>query len=584
MFISKKLRLRIECDKVVLVLRLMASTLMVSIMIAGCGRQSPGRSYQWPSTDAKFDSIAAGLEIQFNDYAPISEIGTGINQLDSLKQTGDTRANRLMKARSLYWHARYMSRMADHDSAVQLIKLAIQDVDSIEDEYDYLRFEVLRVNEDASSDGSEKFRVYNRALNYSKTIEDPGFEAHVCKQMGNLLGAIKEYDRAFKYFDRADSLHDMLGFNKLVVKNGINRALVLENRNGPGDLEMSDSIMQSLIDHPALAGDTATQSTVFRNIYISTGDKKILLRAYHHVLHNARFRHLRGLYRALLAGHNYMEESYDSTLYYSKLSLEDLPYMSEPAHVAHVWLVNGMSWMIRERPDSALQCRLSYEKYSTEAAALKQDAEVLRLNALNDIASNEAEYKVSIFRRNMLIVLISIVVIAVGVILAFVSNRRSIRMRMAHLKQELELEKSKRKVAAAALTIEEKNNVLGALKQELSEMREIGAIQAGDARHLETTIKAHLVDNDSTETFNAMFDVVNPNFTKRLRELSPDLADNYVKLACYILMELDNKRIATLMMIRPESVRQARWRLSRKLQLPEGVTLETFLRDLNARN
>lgn len=181
----------------------------------------------------------------------------------------------------------------------------------------------------------------------------------------------------------------------------------------------------------------------------------------------------------------------------------------------------------------------------------------------------------------MLILLISVIVVAVTVILGFVSNRRRIRIRMDNLKRELELEKSKRKVAAAALTIEEKNNVLGTLKQELSEMREEGAIRAGDARHLESTIKAHLVDNDSTETFNAMFDVVNPNFTWRLRELSPDMADNYVKLACYIVMELDNKRIAALMMIRPESVRQARWRLSRKLNLPSGTTLEAYLRDLN---
>lgn len=78
-----------------------------------------------------------------------------------------------------------------------------------------------------------------------------------------------------------------------------------------------------------------------------------------------------------------------------------------------------------------------------------------------------------------------------------------------------------------------------------------------------------------------MFDVVNPRFTERLRERCPNLAESYVKLACYIIMELDNKRIAELMMIRPESVRQARWRLGRKLNLGPDESLDAWLRNLN---
>lgn len=554
------------------------------VIVTSCGHGDEAMPYRWPACDAEFDSVAYGLEIKFNDYAPWSDIVADVSRLDSLSAKGAEYSRRLKKSRSLYWHARCESRLADHESAVRYAGLALAEIDSADNEYDWLRNRVLSVVEDPTADGREKFRVLDKALDYSRGVSDPGLESYVSMQLGNLLGSIKEYDRALEYLGRADSLHSVLGFHKIVVKNGINRARVIEERNRPGDQAKADSIMRSLLDNKAMEGDTATQNTVCRNLYISTKEKPLLLRAYSQVLGNQRFRHLRGLYRAMLASHNYFEGNYDSIIYYSTLALEDLPYMKDPSHIAHVWLVNGMSWMVRERADSALQCRLRYEDYYNRATELRQDAEVLRLNALNDISSREAEYKASIYRRNMLILLISVMAVAVAIILGFVSNRRRIRVRMDNLKRELELEKSKRKVAAAALTIEEKNNVLGTLKQELSEMREEGTIRAGDARHLESTIKAHLVDNDSTETFNAMFDVVNPNFTKRLRELSPDLADNYVKLACYIVMELDNKRIAALMMIRPESVRQARWRLSRKLGLSEGTSLESYLRDLNARN
>ena len=80
------------------------------------------------------------------------------------------------------------------------------------------------------------------------------------------------------------------------------------------------------------------------------------------------------------------------------------------------------------------------------------------------------------------------------------------------------------------------------------------------------------------------FEVVNPHFSDKLRAISPDIAESYIKLACYILMELDNKKTARLMMIKPESVHPARWRLRQKLGLKAGESLEDFLRSLNASN
>lgn len=123
--------------------------------------------------------------------------------------------------------------------------------------------------------------------------------------------------------------------------------------------------------------------------------------------------------------------------------------------------------------------------------------------------------------------------------------------------------------------------MLTAIRSELSEMRQEGEIKEGSARKLESTIKSHLLESDNDETFREMFDVLNPGFTERLRERCPDLADSYVNLASYILMELDNKRIASLMMIKPESVHQARWRLRQRLNIPADQSIRDFLNDLN---
>lgn len=45
-------------------------------------------------------------------------------------------------------------------------------------------------------------------------------------------------------------------------------------------------------------------------------------------------------------------------------------------------------------------------------------------------------------------------------------------------------------------------------------------------------------------------------------------------------MGLDNNKISRLMMIRPESVKQARWRLRLKMGLDKGESLDEAIRAL----
>ncbi len=62
----------------------------------------------------------------------------------------------------------------------------------------------------------------------------------------------------------------------------------------------------------------------------------------------------------------------------------------------------------------------------------------------------------------------------------------------------------------------------------------------------------------------------------------PGLADSYVKLATFIYMGLDNNRIARLLVIRPESVKQARWRLRRMMNLDKDTSLDDAIRALGS--
>ena len=76
----------------------------------------------------------------------------------------------------------------------------------------------------------------------------------------------------------------------------------------------------------------------------------------------------------------------------------------------------------------------------------------------------------------MILAVLAIVLIAAGGVLLFWLNRRHLRQKIANMETEMALEKTKRKITASTLTIQEMDNLLGVLRDELSEIRGEGAL------------------------------------------------------------------------------------------------------------
>lgn len=550
---------------------------LIMTLTLGCHRQETLRHAAWKPAGGEFDSLTEKIEWQFNDYVPYDSIARSIERMESIVNTDSTN-RKLRLSRTLYWKSKFLGRLENYDSAIKTIKKALQLNDSINHEYDYLRMNSLLCTQSDTIDGGTQYRLFERCIEYARKSGDKAFEAYGLTNMGNLLNQIGENDKALEYLRLSDPLNIQAGYPKLPMKNKINIARVL---SATGHGTSSDSIMRSLIGEPAFERDSFVINLVPRNLYVSTDSIKYLYQAYAQVKYNTRFRYLRALYASLLANRNYRNRNYDSVIYYADLSMNDLKYVKDYNHKAIIWFNNGLAQSVIGNTDSALSCRIHYEIYADTIHMKRQSSEVLRLSALHEMKAMEKDYADATFRRTMVWAFVIVVLIAAGVIVALMLNRRHIRARMLAMEKELQLEKTRRKVTATTLSIQEKDQLLDVLKNELSDMRRDGGIKEQNARQLESTIKSHLLEHDTEETFQDMFDTVNPDFTRRLRERCPGIADSYVNLACYILMELDNKKIARLMNIKPESVHQSRWRLRQRLHLAEGETLEDALRTLN---
>ncbi len=137
-----------------------------------------------------------------------------------------------------------------------------------------------------------------------------------------------------------------------------------------------------------------------------------------------------------------------------------------------------------------------------------------------------------------------------------------------------------RQLTFAALDISRKNRLNMQVILELEEARDNFADKNVKLKNKLNAIIRGLSDEareDSWNSFKTYFINVYPMFFKRLIQLSPDISPAEMRLAAFLRLNLSSKEIASLVFIAPESVKTARNRLRKKLNLSPEENLNTFL-------
>lgn len=144
------------------------------------------------------------------------------------------------------------------------------------------------------------------------------------------------------------------------------------------------------------------------------------------------------------------------------------------------------------------------------------------------------------------------------------------------LKQKLEFHA--KTLTANTLNLIQKNEVLERIKVKAEDIRKSSAIDMpAKLNNLMHTVNFALNLDKDWENFRIHFEQVHNNFFDHLKSKFPDLNSNDLKLCALLKLNLDTKQIATVMDISPESVKVARSRLRKKLQLEQSANLSSFI-------
>jgi len=132
-----------------------------------------------------------------------------------------------------------------------------------------------------------------------------------------------------------------------------------------------------------------------------------------------------------------------------------------------------------------------------------------------------------------------------------------------------------RELVSSTMHVLQKNELIQKLKVELDHINK--SLDNDSLNKFSREMKGLSSQSGIWESFSYHFEQVHPHFFTALKERFPQLTQNDLKISAYIKIGLNNKEIASLMQIAPDSVKSAKKRLKKKLSLSPEDDLSRFI-------
>lgn len=151
------------------------------------------------------------------------------------------------------------------------------------------------------------------------------------------------------------------------------------------------------------------------------------------------------------------------------------------------------------------------------------------------------------------------------------------RIRQKEMEHEIEF-KSKQ-LSTHALNMVKKNKVLGEVKQQLKEISEkVKPEFRPNLKKIDLLLARNMKTDKEWNLFKMYFEQVNKNFFQNLTTRFPGLNTNDLRHCALIKLNLNVKEAASLLNVSPHTVKSARYRLKKKLDMEAADSLGNFIR------
>lgn len=199
-----------------------------------------------------------------------------------------------------------------------------------------------------------------------------------------------------------------------------------------------------------------------------------------------------------------------------------------------------------------------------------------------------AEKEVTKLTNYMLVLLLAVLIIVFTILYFFLKRINKRDKQLLKAKEELvmlmeeqeklkeqqfqnDIEFKESQLSAVTIQMLEKNELLDEIKTILSRK------EPTSEKDLKKLISKYTIQDNNWRDFDNYFESVNKNFYTRLKQKYPEISSNDLKICALIKLNLSIKEMASILNISPDSVKTARHRLRKKLQLNTEENLTDFI-------
>ncbi|MGD8777655.1 MAG: tetratricopeptide repeat protein [Ignavibacteria bacterium] len=147
--------------------------------------------------------------------------------------------------------------------------------------------------------------------------------------------------------------------------------------------------------------------------------------------------------------------------------------------------------------------------------------------------------------------------------------------------ENLKREQANRELLAKTAAIEQQNNLLLNFKKQIeNKTNKYNNGISKDLKKLSVSIDSILKNDTNWKQFTKQFVKVHPEFFKKLTTICKSLSINDLKICAYHKLNLDTKEIALLTALTVRSIQTSRYRLKKKLNIPQDTSFQEFINQL----
>lgn len=218
-------------------------------------------------------------------------------------------------------------------------------------------------------------------------------------------------------------------------------------------------------------------------------------------------------------------------------------------------------------------------RLESELATAEQKRQLIAKE--NEIVILEQESEIQHIRILILFTLMTAVVIFAFLIVRnrqLTARRKEEKAKKEASEAKKELEFKNRELVSYTVNFVQKNQLFEELMNSVSEIKKSSSEENKKGLNgMERAIKRHIQIDKDWEDFKMRFENLHTGFFDKILARESSLTGNDLKLCALVKMNFSIKEISDMMGISTESVKTARYRLKKKLNLPGDQSINDFL-------